>query len=63
LKLDEIAAKLQKIKSNIETAFEKELIDFDEIENELSSIIDSLEARGRTVTSAGKAAIKTENYV
>jgi cell fate (sporulation/competence/biofilm development) regulator YlbF (YheA/YmcA/DUF963 family) len=63
LKLDETAAKLQKIKSDIETAFEKEVIDFDEIENELSSIIDSLKAHVRTATSAGKASIKTENYV
>jgi hypothetical protein len=61
--LNEIAERLQKIKCDIENAFEKELIDFDEIERELSSVIDALQSLNRAAPSGGKFDLKVENYI
>lgn len=63
LKLDEIAERLQKLKCDIENAFEKELIDFDEIERELSSVIDELQNGDRAALSGDKLASNVENFI
>lgn len=63
LKLDEIAERLQKVKCDIENAFEKELIDFDEIERELSSVIDELRNGDRAAISGDKLASNVENFI
>jgi hypothetical protein len=63
LKLDEIAERLQKLKYDIENAFEKELIDFDEIEKELSSVIDALRKCDRAAPSGDKFALSVENFI
>ncbi|UCC79010.1 MAG: hypothetical protein JSW64_12130 [Candidatus Zixiibacteriota bacterium] len=63
MKLNEIAERLQKVKSDIESAFEKELIDFDEIEKELSSVIGALQNRDRAAPSEDRFALNVENYI
>ncbi len=60
---DEIKERLEKIKSDIENAFEKELIDFDEIENDLSSVIDALQNNNRTTISEDKIVMNIVNYI
>lgn len=63
LKLNEIAERLQKLKCDIENAFEKELIDFDEIERELSSVIDALRNLDRAALSGDKFVLSVENFI
>ncbi len=63
MKLNEIAERLQKLKYDIENAFEKELIDFDEIEKELSSVIDALRNRDRAALSGDKFTLSVENFI
>ena len=63
MKIDEITEKLKKLKSEIENAFEKELIDFDEIEKELSSVIDALQEGEIKRTAGDRFVAKTENYI
>ena|GEM_PF-5658925 len=60
---DEIKERLEKIKSDIENAFEKELIDFDEIEHELSSIIDALHTSNLVAISGNKIPQNIGNYI
>ena len=60
---DEIKERLEKIKSDIENAFEKEIIDFDEIENDLSSVIDALQNNNRTTISEDKIVMNIVNYI
>lgn len=63
MRIDEITEKLKKVKREIENAFEKELIDFDEMESELSAVIDALTASGKTAPSEDRFAPKMENYI
>jgi len=63
LNQDEIKERLEKIKSDIENAFEKELIDFDEIENELSSVIDALQSYGHSATPEDKIVLNIGYYI
>jgi len=62
LELNEIIEKLQKIKKDIEDAFEIKLIDFDEIENGLASIIEAIRNQCPREKSGDKVALKPENY-
>lgn len=63
MRIEEITEKLIKVKHEIENAFEKELIDFDEIESELSAVIDTLEANGNFAPAKDRMAPKIENYI
>jgi hypothetical protein len=63
LKIEEITERLKKVRSEIENAFEKELIDFDEIENELSAVIDALLKGRKTAPAKDRFVPKMENYI
>ncbi|UCE65307.1 MAG: hypothetical protein JSU85_10575 [Candidatus Zixiibacteriota bacterium] len=59
----EIKERLEKIKSDIENAFSIELIDFDEIERKLSSVIDAIQDLNRTAISEDKIVLNIVNYI
>lgn len=61
--LNQITEKLQKIKTDIESAFEKELIDFDEIEAALSSIIEAIQDQDPPEKSGNETALSVGNYI
>lgn len=61
--MKEIIEKLQQIKADIENAFEKELIDFDEIEAGISSIIEAIQDRIPAEKSGDKTALGIGNYI
>lgn len=61
--MKEIITKLQRIKEDIENAFEKELIDFDEIEAALSSIIEAIQDQDPPKKSGNETALSVGNYI
>jgi hypothetical protein len=62
LDLNEIIEKLQKIKADIEDAFEKELIDFDDIENGISSVIEAIQNQKPPEKFEDKSTLNVGNY-
>ena len=63
MNLGEIKEKLERIKAAIEDAFEKEVIDFDQIENDISSVIDKLQGYIRPIKPEDRVIVKIGNYI
>ena len=62
MELKEIIERLQKVKADIGEAFEKELIDFDEIENGISSIIEAIQNQSSPGKFEDKSTLNVGNY-
>lgn len=63
MKLKEIIEKLQEIKSGIENAFENELIDFDDLENDISSVIEAVRDLEHSEKSLATINLSVGNYI
>ena len=63
MKPDEITERLEKIRADIGSGFEKELLDFDEIENELSIVIDALKEKDVDSSRKSRRVVRVENYI
>jgi len=61
--LKQIIEKLQQIKKGIEDAFENELIDFDDLGNDISSIIEAIENLKYSEKSSDTITLSVGNYI
>jgi prefoldin subunit 5 len=62
LELKEIIERLQKIRADIEGAFKKELIDFDEMESGISSVIEAIQNLNSPEKSGDRITLNPGNY-
>lgn len=62
MELKEIIERLQKIRADIEDAFKKELIDFDEMESGISSIIEAIQNQKPPEKFEDKSTLDVGNY-
>ena len=61
--LKQIIEKLEQIKKDIEDAFENELIDFDDLENDISSIIEAVENLKYFEQSSDTITVSVGNFI